>query len=169
MSFPVEAPGGGKQDYGTPPEVYRFLDSLWGFDADAAAHSGNHQHRVYFGPGGVIEDALDPSQRWADHGRTFFLNWPYGRVENPIWTTEAHRRAQVEKITVIGLCFGRYETEWWEDNVDGKAHFVLLLRPRIRFIGAASGAQVPSAAIAWLPGGDPAGTSYATARWKARR
>jgi len=172
MGFPVEPPNGGRQDWGTPDELFSFLDGIYGFDVDAAANDSNHKCSTWFGPGAAGDifpiDALDPNLDWAFFGKTFFLNWPYGRKDNPVWAEMAYRMAMKHNVTIVGLCFARFETEWWEDWVDGKAREVLLLRPRVKFVGAKHTAQVPSAAIVWGPH-SPAHTQYVTMRWKMRK
>jgi hypothetical protein len=167
MSFPTEPGNGGKQDWGTPDELFDFLDQIFDFNLDAAATRQNSKLRKHLGPGSEIsETANEAGLWWCDYGNRVFLNWPYGRKENRVWARLAYEQAINGHITVVGLCFARFETKWWEDWVDGKAHTVILLRPRVKFVGADTGAQVPSAAIVWGPQKCVGETKYITMRWR---
>lgn len=66
-------PGDEKDEWRTPPWLFRFLNERYGpFDIDLAANSGNYLVPKYFSE---QNNAL--SMSWIDYGRTGFLNPPY--------------------------------------------------------------------------------------------
>jgi len=61
----------------TPPQVFHKLEDDFGpFEIDLTANAQNHLCLVWFGPGGIAEDALTAS--WHVCGATGYSNPPYG-------------------------------------------------------------------------------------------
>ena len=166
MSFPTEPGLGGKTDYGTPPALYDYLDRLFGFDLDAAAHAGNHKCPVWFGPDSPsgVYDALRPALEWNQYGSRIWLNFPYSRIDNARWVERAYHESRRTDTIVCTLQFLRPETQWWRNWIS-RAETVFLLTPRVQFAGAPSGAQVPSSVAVFTPWcqGPP---TYRTLQWK---
>ena len=67
----------GRDDYETPPWLFKLLSLEFDFDIDAAADEQNHLCREWYGPGGLSEDAL--TGRWKRWGR-HFLNPPFNQM-----------------------------------------------------------------------------------------
>lgn len=134
-----------RPDWGTPPEVFARLDREFHFDLDAAASRVNAKCSRYFTE---AQDGLH--QRWT--GRVW-LNPPYGRGIGA-WTAKCVLESRLGAQAVVALLPARTDTAWWERDVMGAATEVRLVRGRIRFVGAATGAPFPSAIVVWT------GTQY---------
>lgn len=129
-----------KQDWSTPPALFRLLSARWGpFTLDAAAHQGNARCERWLGPGGVHEDALaapwDPARGEQGFGSPVWLNPPYGRQVGR-WLTRARVQAGFTGRKVVCLTFARTDTRWWHDEVMRYASFVDLIRGRVVFTDA---------------------------------
>ncbi len=114
-----------KQDWRTPPHVFRFFNEKYQFQLDAAASPSNALCERFISP---ETDAL--SVPWS--AQTVWLNPPYGRGVGR-WVEKAYREAQAGR-TVGVLIFARTDTRWWHDYVM-KALVVYLVRGRLKFFG----------------------------------
>jgi len=149
MGFPLEPSGGGKEDYGTPQELYDYFDHVFRFDLDAAAHAGNHKCERWLGPGSPLgEDAL--ALPWHELGTRIFLNFPYSRGTNGLWVRRAYEESRWPNTLVFVLCYSRHETEWWRCAVP-MSDTVFPLDPRVKFDGAKHTAQVPNSGVLFTP------------------
>lgn len=125
-----------KQDWGTPPHVFRYFDEKYHFQLDAAAREDNALCERFIGP---EEDSL--SVPWK--AQTVWLNPPYGRGVGE-WVEKAYREAQAGR-TVGMLIFARTDTRWWHDYVM-KAKLVYLIKGRIKFVDGEGNASNPATA-----------------------
>jgi hypothetical protein len=102
--------------YGTPTEIYDWLDRLMPFTVDAAADETNHKHARWWG---IRENFFAQDLT----GETFFLNPVYGRQ---IGEFIAHARegclfAEAQGCLVIPA---RVDAKWWKNLImqrDGEA------------------------------------------------
>lgn len=98
------------------------------------------------------DDAFKQDWSVGSGGKPAWLNPPYGRGIGR-WMELVKRQSQ--KITVVTLIPARTDTGWFWDHVIHGAHEVRLLRGRLRFEGAESGAPFPSAVGIYLAGDPP--------------
>lgn len=139
-----------RQDWGTPPELFRQLHQRFNFTVDAAAHEGNHLLPRYWGRGGELPCGI--AADWT--GERIYCNPPYGRgVINP-WVAKA---AELEAKVAVLLLPARTDTAWFHDHVRGIAS-VHFLRGRVRFYGAKSAAPFPSMIAIYGKGSDRSDT-----------
>jgi phage N-6-adenine-methyltransferase len=123
----------GKDDWQTPPDLFKALDDEFHFTLDAAASGPNLLPR-WLGPNSPIaEDALAAS--WKDE--VCFLNPPYSMVGQFI----AKASHEQKHATTVVLVPARTDTKWWhlyvwnqwrhkwEVGVQGR-----FIRGRVKFI-----------------------------------
>jgi site-specific DNA-methyltransferase (adenine-specific) len=77
-----------------------------------------------------------------------WCNPPYSRLRE--WLRKC--ASEGARVPVVALIPARTDTAEWHESVMPLAHSVLLLRGRVRFVGATAGAPFPSAVVVWLPG-----------------
>ena len=77
-----------------------------------------------------------------------WCNPPYSQLRP--WVRKC--ASEGERVPVVALIPARTDTAAWHESVMPSAHSVLLLRGRVRFVGATAGAPFPSAVVVWLPG-----------------
>lgn len=95
-----------KMDYGTPDDVYDWLDRQFAFTIDLAAVASNTKHPRFYSP---KDNSL--SQSWE--GESGFLNPPYGR-EVPQWLDKSRDEAMLNRALVVMLIPARVDTDWWK-------------------------------------------------------
>lgn len=132
-----------RMDWGTPPGFFGRIQRLFALDLDVAATAHNALCARFYGVGGELEDGL--SAPWD--GRCW-MNPPYGR-EISKWTARAAERTSIATPIVVGLVPARTDTRWWHDSVMPYADEIILVRGRLRFVGAPASAPFPSAVVVW--------------------
>jgi phage N-6-adenine-methyltransferase len=127
--------GRSKQDYRTPPEFLgavraKFLGGQ-DFSLDLAADEGNHVCPAWYGPEGLVEDAL--SADWPRDGR-MWLNPPFGGIAP--WARRCREMtARPESVARVYLLVpASVGSNWFHHDVMPFAE-VFLLRGRICFDG----------------------------------
>lgn len=126
--------GTGRDDWGTPWEVFNEYDREFHFTLDACACADNAKCDKYFTK---QEDAL--SKTWSG---VVWMNPPYSEVS--YWMQKAYTES-LHGATVVCLVASRTDTKWWWDWAQrGEIRF---RRGRIRFEGAPTGAMFPSAIV----------------------
>jgi hypothetical protein len=68
----------GKDDWETPPDLFAALHAEFQFAIDGAANAENHKLPSWWGPGGLVEDALTVPA-WRCVGGPIWINCPYSR------------------------------------------------------------------------------------------
>jgi site-specific DNA-methyltransferase (adenine-specific) len=138
----------GKDDWETPPKIFQPLHKEFHFGLDLAANQANHKVGLWYGPGGLVEDALSVA-RWPTD-IPCWLNPPYSRKLQ--WAF-VHMAAAVGSNggLVVLLLPARTDTKIfhgliWDRDAHRPYHGVGLrfLKGRIRFVGASAGAPFPS-------------------------
>lgn len=142
-SVPVYHRSGGSDLWGTPIELYRTLDTFFGFTVDVAAIPSNTKADRYWSP---EEDALGLS--WA--GEIAFCNPPYSDISK--WVAKAS--AEGDSATVVALIPARTDTRYFWEHCRG-AH-IRLLPSRLRFETLERepypfSAPFPSCIVVWSP------------------
>lgn len=101
---------------GTPTSTFDALHAEFDFQIDFAASALNAKCPLYFGFGGVAEDALE--QDWG--GMTGFLNPPYSVAG--AFVQKAREEAD-KGATVVMLLPVRSDTKWWHGHIyDDSSH-----------------------------------------------
>ena len=153
--------GTGRDDWATPPElvtaIARKLDVRFALDTACESHNAIAGVRSAF-PYDQGADGLDHG--WAywlrvgvcdiDHDArdAAWCNPPYSKLR--AWLDKCAREG--ERCNVVALIPARTDTHAWHESVMPSACRVLLLKGRVKFLGAAAGAPFPSAVVQWLPG-----------------
>ena len=128
-----------RHDWETPVAVFRQLDLEFGFETDVCATAENAKCGHYFSP---EQDGL--SLPWRG---ICWMNPPYGSAL-PVWMAKAYN-SSLEGATVVCLVPARPDTRWWHEfAMRGE---IRLIRGRLRFGRARSGAPFPSAVVIFRP------------------
>lgn len=96
-----------RDDWETPPELFRSYDGLHHFTLDPAANHRNALVATYFD-----READGLLQRWAPH--TVWLHPPHSDVG--AWILKARTEAR-SGATVVALIPCHTHTDWWHDIV----------------------------------------------------
>lgn len=156
-TMPRQRPGRSKQDYQTPPA---FLDAvkrrlnIMEFGIDLAASDENAVASLYY-----TEEADALSMPWGQGGNWAWCNPPFGHI-GP-WVEKATKEVQ-QGAHIALLVPAAVGSKWWAYWVHNEAH-VLLLRPRLTFVGCTAPYPKDCALLLYTPfikGG------YDTWRWK---
>jgi site-specific DNA-methyltransferase (adenine-specific) len=131
-------------DWGTPRSLYEAAVECWGaFLLDAAASKEN----------ALCSDFCDAERDglvtpWRS---TTWCNPPYGRMVGA-WVDKATDEAGGGVRSVL-LLPARTDTRWWHRAME-EAYEIVLLRGRVRFVGAPAPAPFPSALIYFTGDGE---------------
>jgi phage N-6-adenine-methyltransferase len=137
-------------DWATPPDLYSRIESRYGpLTLDVCATAENTKCERYFSP-----DVDGLSQPWAPY--RCWMNPPYGRAIGR-WAAKAQDESRMGAL-VVCLLPARTDTRWWHEHVMRSSQIVLI-RGRVRFVGAASSAPFPSAVVVFAPPGTAVGCS----------
>lgn len=105
MNAPVFFENAG-DERGTPQAFFDQLNAEFHFDIDAAATPRNHKCELWYGEGGIENDALEAD--WA--GMSVYLNPPYSAAGAFV----AKAREEADKgATVVLLIPARTDTRYW--------------------------------------------------------
>src|ERR1051326_7573115 len=128
-----------RHDWETPVDLFNELDQEFGFETDVCATAENAKCSNFFSP---EQDGLKQSWRGI-----CWMNPPYG-PPLPVWMAKAYT-ASLQGATVVCLVPARTDTRWWHDfAMRGE---IRLIRGRVRFGGAPTGAPFPSPIIIFRP------------------
>ena len=136
--------------WGAPQWLFDALDKEFGFTLDPCSDGTNAKCKRFFSihDNGLLKD-------WGTE--TVFMNPPYSQCEE--WMRKAYGAAQ-EGATVVCLVPARTDTEWWHRYaMKGE---IRLLKGRLKFGEATSGAPFPSAVIVFRP------RTFQLVAWDAR-
>ena len=126
----------GRQDWGTPDDIFADLHAEFGFTVDVCAHKDNAKLPRYWSPS---ENAL--WQSWK--GERCWMNPPYSEIGR--WMSRAFEAWEAGAF-VVALVPSRTDTRWWHDYAM-KATEIRFVKGRLRFGGSANGAPFPSAVL----------------------
>lgn len=141
--------------WSTPRPFFAQLDREFHFTLDVCAMPETALCPHYYTPPlGMDYECLWPGRAecdaFAHEWRGLcWMNPPYGR-EIGVWVAQAFHAAQAGHATVVCLLPSRTDTAWWHDFVM-RASEVRLVRGRLKFGGATSGAPFPSAVVVFRP------------------
>jgi phage N-6-adenine-methyltransferase len=134
----------GRNDYGTPWPIYRWLDQLYQFEVDVAANLENAKCSQFWS---ALEDGL--KQTWAS--RRCFLNPPFSGDGHNIgdWLKKAYEES-VAGALVVSLLPVRSAARWFQEWIALSTE-IWLLTPRIRFEGAKGTPHWDSMVVVYEP------------------
>lgn len=97
---------------GTPTDFFAALDAEFHFTLDAAASPENKKCELYFGFGGIADDALN--EDWGGEDSVVFLNCPYSIAG--AFVRKAREEADKGAVVVLLLPV-RTDTKWWQSTI----------------------------------------------------
>lgn len=109
-----------RTDWRTPRALFDPLQASVGFKVDAAANAENHLLPTWYGPGGLVEDALT-LERWLTPA---WCNPPYGK-ELVQWLHKFIEQSHLGG-EIMALLPANVETRWWADLVVPHADLMFL-------------------------------------------
>lgn len=116
----------GKDDWGTPQDLFDTLNKEFNFTLDPCADDSNHKCDKYYT---AEQDGL--AQSWA--GETVFCNPPYSkRGGQAKWIEKCYTEAEKNKIIVVALLPARTDTKAFHNYILGKAE-IRFVKGRINF------------------------------------
>lgn len=125
-----------RDDWETPPELFKELDEEFHFVLDVCATKKNAKCGAYYNR---RDNGLKQNWMWS-HGTSVFCNPPYGR-EIGRWVQKAYEESQ-KGVTVVCLLPARTDTRWFHEYCQkGEIRFI---KGRIKFVGAKHSAPFPS-------------------------
>jgi phage N-6-adenine-methyltransferase len=121
----------GKDDWETPDDLFARYDASYHFTLDAAANERNHKCPRWYGPGGIVEDALLLEDEWPLDDR-IWLNPPYSRGLQTRFVKQAALCGNHGGL-VVCLLPARTDTKLFHEVIQpfGKIEF---LKGRVKFI-----------------------------------
>jgi len=146
VSASVSTGKNSKQDFGTPVSLITTLKKHVNITVDLAAHSGNHKCPVWYGPGGVVRDALAVEWKPLLNDEWYFLNMEYCNI--PPWY-EKCAESTSKGARIVSLVPMDAAPSWF-DFVPGKAG-IWHIQGRIKFDGAEQSGAKDSALHFWAP------------------
>jgi phage N-6-adenine-methyltransferase len=150
----------GKDDWGTPPELFAQLDAEFHFDIDVAATAGNSLRPLFYD---AESDAL--SRDWSKAGSWLneseatvaYCNPPYSRGQQHKFIAKAAAE-RLNGVTTVMLLPARTDTRSFHAHIwDTEKHQprpgveVRFLKGRVKFVGATAGAPFPSMIVIFRP------------------
>lgn len=130
------------EEWPTPRQFFRTLDSEFHFTLDPCATRGNAKCKRYFTK---AQNGLD--QDWTTH--RVFCNPPYGR-DIWKWACKCFGASQGGALVVL-LAHARTDTRWFHDWVYGKADEIRFIRGRLKFGDGRQSAPFPSLVAVYRP------------------
>lgn len=121
----------------TPQHVFDALNRNFNFTLDPCATPENAKCRNYYTKS---ENGLERSWR----GHRVFMNPPYGRFVINKWVKKAYEEAKRGAL-IVALLPARTDTRWWHDYCESQLY--VLIKGRLRFSNAKSGAPFPSVIV----------------------
>ncbi len=124
-------------DWATPLDFFKKLDSEFRFTLDACASDKNAKCKKFFTK---EQDGL--KQPWEG---VVFCNPPYGRCVINKWVLKACEES-AKGVVVVMLLPARTDTKWFHDLIYGKFE-VRFVKGRLKFGGGKNSAPFPSMVV----------------------
>ncbi len=127
-------------EWATPQSLFDRLNQEFRFDLDVCATAENAKCADFYTK---EQDGL--KQSWRGH--RVWCNPPYGRAVGD-FVKKAYLETRGGEVDTICVCLvaSRTDTAWWQDYAM-RASEIRLIRGRVKFGGAVSGAPFPSALL----------------------
>lgn len=143
----------GKDDWETPDDFFAKYNSIYNFVLDAAADNTNHKVPDWFGPGGIVEDAIIAD--WGPYLEkgNVWLNPPYSRKLQKKFMLKVVEEIDKyhekfphlhNRFNIVCLLPARTDTKLFHEILRPNAESIDFLKGRIKFVGAEHGAPFPS-------------------------
>lgn len=143
MSKKIKAPV-DSDSYGTPLEVYNWLNKHYKFHLDACASAKNYKHKRYFSK---KDNALTKNWNIKRKVKTHvFMNPPYSRANIGNFIKKAYEES-LKGAVVVCLVRDDPTTGWYKEFVDGEAATVYRLKERIKFDGGEASYNFPCCVV----------------------
>lgn len=124
-----------KQEYATPPELFKVLDDEFRFTLDVCADEHNKKVSTFYS---INDDALTKS--WDG---ICWMNPPYKDMKK--WVIKAYQESLKDETIVVCLIPARTNTVWWHEYcMKGEIRFI---RGRPKFEGCIHGLPQPLAIV----------------------
>ena len=136
-----------RDDWETPPHIFKKLDDEFHFTLDAAASPENAKVENYITK---EQDALHfPWINWYGDPLVVFLNPPYGKGLDK-WVHKCYHEAWAYN-TVVALLPAVTDTKWFTEEIWKTANEIRFVAGRISFVGSTSGNTTGSMIAVWYP------------------
>jgi len=133
---------GGRDDWGTPLDLFENLNKEFGFVLDAAASEENSLCDYY-----MDEETDALSIKWQYYEQYVWLNPPYSKCKEFLY--KVVKESECGLYGCVVLVPARTDTVWWHEYVMPYASEVRFIRGRLKFQGAKDAAPFPSAIIVY--------------------
>ncbi len=121
----------GKQDQGTPLDLFAALDAEFGFDLDAAANAENTLCTRYW-----TEDDDALKQSWAvPFPGAAYCNPPYGRGITEAFLDKGYRESEAHRQAVVMLVPAAVGSKWFVSHIVQRAAEIRFISGRLKFRG----------------------------------
>ena len=122
--------------YGTPPEVFAYMDAEFGFVLDAAASRGNSKCAIYFSEdcSALTRDWWPVGENWA--GKYAWCNCPYSDIMP--WVKKAAEQSQ-KGIGTVMLVMMDQSVGWYKEAIKTCQEVRLVIGGRLSFIDPSTG------------------------------
>lgn len=152
-----------KDEWQTPPSLFKKLDDEFHFTVDVACTTENCLCQY----GWYINYDCDALENWGND-EICFMNPPYSRGNIDKFAKKALEESQKGCI-VVGLVRHDPSAKWYQNYVHGKAHEVRMLKRRVHFVNPETGKpeaayNFPCCVVVWKPG-IPEETEYKYLDW----
>ena len=124
----------------TPQDFFNAINAVFNFETDVCASKENAKCANYF-----TEEQDGLKQTW---GGVCWMNPPYAKYITELWVKKAYESAR-QGATIVCLLPARTDTAYWHQYC-AKGE-VLLIKGRLKFGKAKSGAPFPSALVVFRP------------------
>ncbi len=126
-----------KEDWGTPLDFYKKLDSEFHFTLDVCANNKNYKCKNYY-----TEKDNGLNKDWGNN--ICFCNPPYGRKIYD-WVKKCYYESKKDNTTVVLLIPSRTDTKYFHEFLYNKENVELrFIKGRLKFEGASNYAPFPS-------------------------
>jgi len=146
VSYNETATSSIRQDWETPQEFFDVVDAEFNFTRDVCAVPETAKCDKFFSPS---DNGL--AQKWSG---MCWMNPPYSQ-SIPKWLSKAYREACSGDATVVCLVPARMGPRWFHEFAP--AAEIRLLKGRLKFVGAKTGAPFDAMLMIFHAHLDPAG------------
>ena len=129
-----------RDDWETPPELFKTLHSFYNFKIDAAASAENAKCETYF--------TKEDNGLLQDWNKTTWCNPPYGR-EVALWIQKGCEESEKHNSTVVMLIAARTGTVAFHKYIMNRARHVTFIKGRLNFVGGEYAAPFDSMIVVW--------------------
>lgn len=131
-------------EWETPIDVFKTLDSEFHFNLDPCSTSENAKCEDYFT---AAQDGL--KQDWG--GRRVFVNPPYSRIAD--WVKKAYQESLKPNTVVVLLIPSRTDTKYFHNYIYHRSE-IRFLKGRLKFGDSKNSAPFPSMVVIFRAAGE---------------